>query len=372
MSAAQYQQEAFPPEERLDWRLLAPLIGQASAALARYDGTLATVPNPRILVAPLLMREAVLSSRIEGTQATLGEVLEYEAGQTPASAERQADIVEIINYREALRVSEQMLEELPLCLRVIKEAHRVLMSGVRGANKDPGELRRIRNWISPPGSDIHTASYVPISADRLPDAMARWERYINNDEVPDPLIQLAVLHAEFEALHPFLDGNGRLGRLLVPLFLWRRGLIARPVFYISAWLETNRSAYYEGLLRVSRDDDWTGWCQFFLEAVTRQAEDNLAKAREIRRLYDNLKDRVVQLTHSQYAIYALDWIFECPIFCSTDFAKQSSIPQSSAKRILHVLRDASIVKTLVEGKGSRAAVLVFPDLLNAAEGRKVF
>ena len=182
-----------------------------------------------------------------------------------------------------------MLEELPLCLRVVNEAHRILMSGGRGTNKTPGDLRRIQNWIGPPGSDPETATYVPIAADRLPDAMARWERYINDRKAPDPLVQLAVLHAEFEALHPFLDGNGRVGRLLVPLFLWRRGLIARPVFYISAWLEANRPTYYDGLLRVSRDDDWTGWCGFFLEAVRRQAEDNLVKAREILALYDSLK-----------------------------------------------------------------------------------
>ena len=370
MTAAHYQEGAFPPDERLDWRLLAPLIGQASAALARYDGTLGTVPNPRILVAPLLTQEAVLSSRIEGTQATLGEVLEYEAGQAPASAERRADIMEIIRYREAIRAAERMLGELPLCLRVVKEAHRILMSGARGANKAPGELRRIRNWIGPPGSDLRTASYVPIAADRLPDAMARWEGYIDG-EAPDPLVQLAVLHAEFEALHPFLDGNGRLGRLLVPLFLWQRGLIAQPVFYISAWLEANRSAYYEGLLRVSRDDDWTGWCRFFLEAVRRQAEDNLTKAREILGLYDRLKGRLMELTRSRYAIDALDRIFERPIFRGAEFAEQSAIPPPSARRILRALRDAGIVRTLAEGRGRRAAVLAFPDLLNVAEGREV-
>ena len=371
MTAIHYREGSFPPEDRIDWRALAPLIGQASAAVARYDGHLSSILNPRVLLAPLTIQEAVLSSRIEGTQATLGEVLEFEAGQPPASAARREDVVEILNYQQALIEAERMLGELPLCLRVVLDAHRILMSGARGANNAPGEFRRIQNWIGAPGSTIETATYVPISADRLPHAFARWERYLN-DDTSDPLVQLAVLHAEFEALHPFLDGNGRLGRLLIPLFLWQRGFIRAPMFYISAFFEADRSAYYEGLLGVSRDDDWTGWCRFFLQAVQAQAEDNLARARGIIDLYDSLKSRVIDLTRSQYAIYALDWIFEQPIFRSTDFAEQAAIPAPSARRILKLLRDEDILKTLVEGGGRRPVTLIFPALLNVAEGKEPF
>jgi len=369
-TATHYHTGNFPPED-IDWRSLVPLIGKATAAVARYDGTLSTVPNPRILTAPLLLQEAVLSSRIEGTQATLVEVLEFEAGQAPASSERRADIVEILNYNEALRKAEQMLGKLPLCLRVVLEAHRILMSGARGANKAPGRLRRIQNWIGPPGSDLSTATYVPITADRLPDHLAHWEHYLN-DEAREPLTQIAIVHAEFEALHPFLDGNGRLGRLLIPLFLWQRGLIQEPVFYISAYFETHRSDYYGGLLRVSRDNDWTGWCRFFLEAVRQQAEDNLAKAQGIIELHDSLKQRMIELTRSQYATYALDRIFEQPIFRSTHFVAQPKIPAPSARRILKVLIEAGIIQTIKEGRGSRPALLAFGDLLNVAEGRKMF
>ena len=260
MPPVHYYDGRFPPEERLDWLALVPLLGPAVAALARYDGVLAAIPNPGVLLAPLMTQEAVLSSRIEGTQATMGEVLQFEAGQEVDSPERRGDIEEIRNYRAAMRNVEKMLETLPLSVRVVREAHRVLLSGVRGRNKSPGEYRRIPNWIGPPGCAIEAATFVPIGAEKLDGAMSVWERYIHQD-TPDLLVQAAVLHAEFEALHPFLDGNGRLGRMLVPLFLWQRGLISRPMFYISAYFEAHRDEYYDGLLAVSRDEDWTGLVQ---------------------------------------------------------------------------------------------------------------
>ncbi len=246
-----------------------------------------------------------------------------------------------------------------------------MLRGVRGEGKAPGKYRRIPNWISPPDCSIEDARFVPIDANQLPDAMSAWERYIHA-EVPDKLVQLAILHAEFEALHPFLDGNGRLGRMIVPLFLWQAGIIRAPMFYISAYFEAHREAYYEGLLAVSRDDDWTGWCQFFLEAIRRQAEDNLAKAQSIIELYAAMKDQVISLTRSQFAIYALDWAFQRPIFKVTAFVALSGIPVSSARRILDILRRNGILETLVEGSGRRPAMLAFPKLLNIVEGREVY
>ena len=212
---------------------------------------------------------------------------------------------------------------------------------------------------------------MPIGADKLPDAMSAWERYIHGD-APDRLVQLAVLHAEFEALHPFLDGNGRLGRMLVPLFLWQHNLIRSPMFYISAYFEARRDTYYDGLRAVSRDDDWTGWCRFFLEAVRAQAEENLIKTRDILNLYESMKDRMVNITRSQYAIRVLDWIFERPIFKSTDFMAAASIPRPTARRLLDVLRDGGILRVIVPGSGRRAAVYVYPALLHVAEGKMVF
>ena len=234
MPPVYYHEGKFPPYERLDWPSLIPLVGRANAAVGRYDGTLGATPSPDVLLAPLTTREAVLSSRIEGTKATMGEVLKYEAGRRPDSHARQEDIQEVINYRSAMRHAENMLKELPLSLGVIREAHRVLLSGGRGEGKAPGEYRRLPNWIGPPGCTIDQARFVPIEAGKLLEAMGAWEHYIHRD-APDPLVKLAILHAESEALHPFLDGNGRLGRMLVPLFMWGTGLIREPRFYISAY-----------------------------------------------------------------------------------------------------------------------------------------
>ena len=372
MSTVFYHADRFPPD-RLVWSKLLPLLGPAAAALARYDALLGMVPNPRLLLAPLVTREAVLSSRIEGTQATMGDVLQFEAGQAPASPRRRDDIKEVLNYRAAMGQAERLLTggRLPLCQRVLKAAHEVLMQGVRGANKSPGQYRRIPNWIGQPGCDREEARFVPIAADQIPRAMDEWERYIHS-EPPDRLVQLAILHAEFEALHPFLDGNGRLGRMLVPLFLWQAGLIRAPIFYMSAYLEAHRDDYYDRLLAVSRDDDWTGWCHFFLDAIRQQAEDNWTKAQGILNLYDAMKEQVINLTHSRHAIPALDWIFKWPVFKSTDFVKQTDIPAPTARRILKFLRDSNICTTMVEARGRRAALLAFPKLLNLTEGNQVF
>ena len=270
-----------------------------------------------------------------------------------------------------MRHAENMLRELPLSLRVIREAHRVLLSGGRGEGKAPGEYRRVPNWIGPPGCTIDEARFVPIGAGKLREAMGAWECNIHRD-APDPLVQLAILHAEFEALHPFLDGNGRLGRMLVPLFMWRTGLIRAPRFYISAYFEARRDAYYDGLLAVSRDDDWTGWCRFFLEAVRVQAEDNQVKAQGIIDLYDRMKERVTELTHSQYAIRALDWIFAYPIFSSPDFVRDAGIPDSTARRFLGAMQEGEILQLVSLGRGRRGRILIFPELLNITEDDEAF
>ncbi len=371
-SPVKYHDGKFPPSD-LDWSRLVTLIGLANAAVARYDGLLSAIPNASVLLSPLTTQEAVLSSRIEGTQATMGEVLEYEAkGDTDSPiSSKEADIWEVLNYRKAMFAAESMLKDIPLSQRVIREAHKILLSGVRGHNKAPGEYRRVPNWIGPKGCTIDEARFIPVSAGNLPNAMSSWETYIHK-ESPDRLIQLAILHAEFEALHPFLDGNGRLGRMLIPLFMNQTKLIHRPMFYISAFLEANRDDYYDKLLAVSRDDDWTGWCVFFLTAVQKQAELNLNKASSMLELYNREKKNFIDLTHSLYAIHALDWIFQRPIFKSSDFVSTPQIPKPTAQRILNVLKAQNILKVLAESAGSRAAVLVYPELLNIAEGRKAF
>ena len=367
-----YHLGAFPPPN-LDWEKLIPLLGPASAALARYDGVLVAIPNPEVLLSPLTTQEAVLSSRIEGTQATMTEVLEFEAKDEPGETDERkaADIYEVLNYRQAIRKAKDMLAKLPLSGRLIRAAHKTLLQGVRGKNKAPGEYRRNQNLIGTHGCTEDTVRFVPIGAGDLPEGMSAWEKYLNAKE-PDALVQLAIVHAEFEALHPFLDGNGRLGRMLIPLFLFERKLLAAPTFYLSAYLEARREEYYERLLAVSRDGNWTGWCVFFLGALIAQAESNARKAKQILDLYETKKNWIADQTHSQHAMRALDFLFDRPVFASSDFVAHSGMPQPSAKRILKVLRDEGLLRVVREAAGRRTAILVFPELLNIAEGQEAF
>lgn len=367
----EYHRGAFPPTS-LDWTALIPLLGPTAAAIARYDGALAAIPDPVLLLSPLTSQEAVLSSSIEGTHATMGEVLSLEAGASELLPEaRRGDIQEVLNYRRALLEAQHLLAQLPLSQRVICAAHRVLMEGVRGGDKAPGEYRRIPVWIGPDRHDAGTARFLPINAGDLPAAMAEWEKYLHA-ETPDKLVQLAVAHAEFESLHPFLDGNGRVGRMLAPLFLWQQRLIRAPLFYVSAYFEANREAYYDGLLSVSRDQDWTGWCRYFLEALRAQAESNHAVVMAIIDLYARLKRDTVEWSRSQYAMQALDWMFARPVFRSTDFVANAGMPAPTAKRLLAVFRENGMFSVLIEGRGRRNSVFALKELLNIAEGREVF
>lgn len=370
MTAVRYHYGKFPPAS-LDLARLLPLVGPANAAIARYEGVLHGIPNTQVMLSPMTSQEAVLSSRIEGTIATLGEVLEFEAAEETATGEKRNDILEILNYRAALKSSVKELDRLPICGRLICNAHRVLMSGVRGESKTPGEFRRKQNLIGAPGDNEETARFVPPKHDDLPGLLKTWEAYING-QAPDKLIQLAIMHAEFEAIHPFLDGNGRLGRLLVPLFLVSKELLSTPCFFISDYLEARREEYCDRLLAVSKHDDWTGWCEFFLTALKVQAEDNEAKAKAIHELYKTKKEWIAEKTHSHQAMKALDWFFGRPIFKTPDFEESSRIPKPTARRIVNLAKEGGLLRELRPASGRRPAILAFNELLNIAEGRKVF
>ena len=370
MTATQYHLGRFPPRN-LDWARLVPAIGRAHSAVAAYGAMLETMPNTNVLISPLTTQEAVYSNRIEGTQTTLTQVLTFEAdeNQPVDDPAKRLDVYEVVNYRVALDSANHQMDRIPLSLRLIRDAHRILMSGVRGKDKAPGEYRRIPNsvWIGPPGSTIESADFVPCPVEHLTDAMDTWEKFIHSNE-PDPLVQLAIVHAEFESIHPFLDGNGRIGRLIVPLYMVAKGLLDAPYFYISGFLDQHRDEYYERLQAVSRDDDWTGWSEFFLRAIEEQATYNLARARSILTLYDELKEWVVDETHSQYGVRSLDWIFGKPIFRSSDFVRNSGIPSPTASRILRVLRDSDMLTVVSEARGRRPALMAFSRLLSVAEG----
>jgi Fic family protein len=364
-----YHLGEFPPRS-LDWARLIPLLGKASAALARYDGMVAAMTNAAVLLSPLTTQEAVLSSKIEGTNVTMAEVLEIEAGANEDFDEpKRDDAEEIRNYRLALNFAAQAVRERGLTPHLLREAHAMLMNGVRGRDKDPGSFRTEQNWIGKTGCQIEEAAFVPIPQPHLSAGLEAWGRYVVSAEEPDPLVQLAIVHAEFEALHPFKDGNGRLGRMLIPLFLHPRGILGGPSFYVSGYLERRRDEYIERLRAISRDGDWTGWVGFFLQGLIEQAAENQQKAGSILELHQRMQRRVAELTHSQFAPRAVGFMFDRPVFSSSHFAERANIPRESALRILRVLREAQVLIALREGAGRRATVFAFSELLNIAEGR---
>jgi len=312
-------------------------------------------------------QEAVLSSKIEGTQATLEEVLEHEAGRQ-YDANKTDDIQEILNYRTALRLAQDELTDRPMRLGLVLQLHKVLMSSVRGQDKTPGRFRQDQNWIGTPGCPIEEASYVPPSPLRLNDHLQAWETYINGADF-DVLAQAAVMHAQFELIHPFKDGNGRIGRLLIPLFLYAKGRLFAPMFYLSAYLEANRDEYYRRLQGISREGDWTGWVAFFLKAVMAQAKTNTQRAKDIMAFYDEMKSRVRDATHSQHAAQLTDALFTRPIFGVQHIA-DATIPKPTAQLLIKLLIEAKIILLLRPGAGRRPAIYAFPRLLDMADGRK--
>lgn len=357
------------PLKTLKWDKLIRKIGQANAALARYDGILHGIVNPALLLSPLMTQEAVLSSRIEGTQATLEEVLEFEASPERV-AEKGEDIREIINYRRAVNKAIKSLEKRPLSLNLIKEIHSVLLEKVRGRYKSRGKFRNKQNWIGNPGCPIEKATFVPPEPIYLIEHLSTFEKYLHYDE-KDRLVQLAIIHAQFEMIHPFLDGNGRVGRIIIPLFLYEKGLLSSPIFYLSAYLESHRQIYYNKLQAISAEGDWEGWIEFFLEAMVEQARDNSEKAKKILALYEMMKIKIAQITHSQFSIQTLDTLFDRPIFVTSDFVRRSGIPKASAMRILGKLQKERLLITISESRGRRAAILMFAELISLVEGRSV-
>jgi Fic family protein len=346
------------PITNFKWEIFVHLIGKANVEIGRFDGLLKKIPNPSVLLSPLTTNEAVLSSRIEGTQATLKEVLEFEANPQKET-KKYNDIQEVINYRKALKEAINEMEKFSLSTRVIKKAHEILLQGVRGENQDRGNFRRQQVFIGKPGSDIEHAIYVPPSIEKINDLMSNLEKYIHGDD-KDLLIQLAVVHAQFEMIHPFLDGNGRVGRILMPLFLYFKKAISYPSFYLSEYFETHRDEYYEALLDISKNNYWEGWISFFLKAVIEQSKKNIEKAEKIIGLYEQKKQRIADLTKSQFSIKILDALFVKPVFQSGDFIRISKIPQASAMRYIKILEKNNVISS---NKKERYRTYFFDKLL---------
>jgi Fic family protein len=365
-----FQPQKLPIKD-VSWEALIPFIGPANRALAQYDGVLYSLPNPEVLLSPLTTQEAVLSSRIEGTQATLGEVLRFEAGEEPKQESRRLDIQEIMNYRRALYSAENELTRRPFNLNLLLKLHSELLDSVRGRNKARGQLRKTQNWIGPHTSPIEQAFFVPPKPEIVPEFMSNWESYYHMDR-PDRLVQLAVVHAQFEILHPFLDGNGRLGRLIIPIYLFEKKILSRPMFYLSAYLEEHRDLYIERLRAIGKSaDSWNDWIVFFLTAVIEQARSNHNRAKQVLDLYETLKERVIQKTHSRFAVPLLDRMFERPIFQSSHLAGSNMPSKPMIMSLLAQLREIGMLSVVRPASGRRGQVLALAELVNLCEGKRV-
>ena len=293
----------LPPRLAYDDGLVLAL-SRADAALSELSGLGRHLPNPHLLIAPYVRREAVLSSRIEGTTTSLAELLMDEVVEG-ATQRDPDDVREVRNYVTALEYGMTRLRTLPPSLRLVRELHARLMKGVRGEHATPGEFRRSQNWIGAPRSTPETAVYVPPPPEHLMQTLGAWEKFLHDrGRMPD-LVQCALMHEHFEAIHPFLDGNGRVGRLLITLFLVERGRLSQPLLYLSAYIEQHRREYYDGLLRVRTDGDWTGWLRFFLEGVEVISREAVAQAGRLMDLRERWRGRLVGQAKATELIDAL-------------------------------------------------------------------
>ena len=298
---------------------------------------------------PFLRKEAVLSSRIEGTQATLGELLAAEAG---AAVERSpADLREVGNYVTALEYGLERLDMLPLSLRLVREMHERLMRGVRGDVATPGEFRRSQNWIGPPGCTLNDATYVPPPPSELMACLDAWERFLHDDALP-PLVHAALAHSQFEAVHPLLDGNGRVGRLLITLLLVKRGIIPSPLFYLSAYFEATREEYYARLLGVTERGEWEEWLTYFLTGVVLQADDAVDRVQRIDDLFSRWKQGLAR-GQSRLPELALDLFAENPFWTVGGVAGRLEVAFTTAQRAIDRLEIAGIVAQVGEARRNR-------------------
>lgn len=328
---------------------LVRVLSQADRLLGRLAGEGRRLPNPHLLIRPFVRREAVYSSRIEGTQATLGELLAAEAG---ATLERSPeDLRDVGNYVAALEHGLERLKALPLSLRLVRELHRKLMTGVRGDHATPGEFRRTQNWIGRPGCTLVDASYVPPPPDDLMEFLGRWEDFLHDETVP-PLVHAALAHYQFEAIHPFIDGNGRVGRLLITLSLCARGVLPEPLLYLSAFFDATRTDYYEGLRGITERGDWTGWIEYFLNGVARQSEDALSRAERINQLLAGWRDKFAG-GGSRVPLQLIDLLGANPFLTPRETERRMGVAYNTVMRAVTVLEAGGVLTKVGNRKRDR-------------------
>jgi Fic family protein len=341
----------LPPKLEISW-LLAKEISAADRKLSALEGAASKLPNPHLLIVPFTRKEAVLSSKIEGTMASLSEVLSFEAlGLFPE--ESKGDIREVVNYIGALEYGVEQLKQIPISNRLIKDMHRRLMSGVRGESLNPGEFRNKQNWLGPPGTKIEDAIFVPPPVSEMAACLDDLEKYIHAPSDLPPIVRMAIIHYQFECIHPFLDGNGRIGRLLITLLLISEQLLSRPLLYLSAYFERYKDDYYRHLLHVSQRGAWQEWIVFFLRGVAEQSEDALYRSNELLSLLHLYRDKIQQKRTSAHLLKLLDALFIRPFITAKYVAQTLGVTTASAQEHIDRLIAEGILKEVTGKKRNR-------------------
>lgn len=337
-----YVPRDLPPPLEATWQL-GSKISDADRALSELAGVARTLPNPHLFIASFLRREAVLSSRIEGTQASLSDLFFFEA-----AGERRghSDVHEVANYVKALNYAITRLNELPLSIRLLCEVHDRLMTGVRGdeAHLTPGKLRRSQNWIGRPGASLSDATYVPPPVEEMNRSFGELEKYFHADSDLPPLVRLAMIHYQFEAIHPFLDGNGRVGRLLITLWLIKEGLLSQPVLYLSSFFERTRDDYYRLLLEVSQKGNWPEWIEYFLVGVAEQSNDAIVRAKKIVDLWLEYRQRFQNERQSVSMLRLLDEIIAVPVITYRKAEQILAVTPRAARQNVDKLVESGLVR----------------------------
>jgi Fic family protein len=356
----------LPPQIEFD-RALVSTLSEADRALGELAGLGRTLPNPNLLIRPFIRREAVLSSRIEGTQADVADLYAYEAKQLALplgpSAATDSDVREVFNYVRALEYGLERLNTLPVSLRLIREVHDILMKGVRGEFATPGEFRRTQNWIGRPGCTLEEATFVPPPVAEMQEALGDLEKYLYAEDSLPPLIRLALIHYQFEAIHPFIDGNGRIGRLLISLLLINWNLQPVPLLYLSAYFERQRDAYYDHLLAVSERGNWQAWLEFFVRGVAVQSRDAIARARQIQDLQSQWREQLTQTRASALLLRLVDSLFDAPMLTIPQAQKLLGVTYRSASQNIQKLVKTGILHDA--GATPEGRVFVARDILHA-------
>lgn len=353
---------SLPPIKPIKYsEKLRSMLSEADRALSRLDGVVTVLPNSDLFIAMYVKKEALLSSQIEGTQASLEGVLRFEADLDPE--EDINEVKEVINYIKALNYGIARLSDLPISNRLIKEIHRILIQGTRGTSKTPGEFRKIQNWIGVPGATLSEANFVPPPPEKVPELMSELEKFIHQkDEIP-PLVKIALIHAQFETIHPFLDGNGRVGRLLITFYLYCKKILSHPLLYLSVYLKKNRSRYYDLLMEIREQDRWEEWLKFFLEGIKEVSEEALTLAKEIITLKEKLlKTLFLNKISSIYAVEFLNLLFIKPIITSTDIVKNLNTSKETANQLIRKFEKINIIRE-ISGK-KRYKKYIFLDYIN--------